>query len=138
MCVKRGVEMKTFFKQFLSQHRISLLGKLSIQMGEIASVITFNYSLRKSLSVFLCLFVSVCLYLSVCPSQSLFFVVHLSQSASIRLSLSVLLGSQFLPFLFSTRSRGRYHWNMGASSRTITPISILQAIHPVSDAQNET
>ena len=49
-----------------------------------------------------------------------------------------LLGSQFLPFLFSTRSCGRYHWNMGASSRTITPISILQAIHPVSDAQNKT
>ena len=59
--------------------------------------------------------------------------------SSIQVSkMCVVLGSQFLPFLFSTRSRGRYHWNIGASSRTITPISILQAIHPVSDAQNET
>ena len=48
-----------------------------------------------------------------------------------------LLGSQFLPFLFSTRSRGRYPWKMGASSRTITSISILHAVHPVFTAQNE-
>ena len=48
-----------------------------------------------------------------------------------------LLGSQFLPFLFSTRSRGRYPWKMGISSGTITSIPILQAVRPVFAAQNE-
>ena len=48
-----------------------------------------------------------------------------------------LLGSHFLPFLFSTRSCGRYHLKIGASSRTVSPISILQAILPVFAAQNE-